>query len=106
MSFSIEIDPVFSKAFKKLFKKYPSFPSDLKGLIEELKENAFLGTSLGGNVRKIRLAVKSKGKGKSGGARIITYALVVDQIVILLTAYDKSNVETVTEAELKQIVSR
>ena len=106
MAYKVEIDPVFSKAFKKLSKKYPSFPSDLKALIEELKENAFLGTSLGGNVRKIRLAIKSKGKGKSGGSRVITYVLVVDQVVILLTAYDKSKVETVTATELKNIVSR
>ncbi len=63
----IEIDPVFTRAYKKLVKKYPSFPGDLKGLVEDLKQNAHLGVSLGGNVRKIRLAIKSKGKGKSGG---------------------------------------
>lgn len=102
----IEIDPVFTKAYKKLAKKYPSFPNDLKGLVEDLKQNAFLGVSLGGNVRKIRLAIRSKGKGKSGGARVITYVLVVDKLVILLTAYDKSSLETVTDAELKKIVSR
>jgi hypothetical protein len=102
----IEIDPVFTKAYKKLAKKYPSFPRDLKGLVEDLKQNALLGVSLGGNVRKIRLAIKSKGKGKSGGARVITYALVVDKVVILMTAYDKSSIEHVTDAELKMIASR
>lgn len=102
----IEIDPVFTKAFKKLAKKYPSFPNDLKRLVEDLKQDAILGISLGGNVRKIRLAIKSKGKGKSGGVRVITYVLILDEIVILLTAYDKSSVETVTAAELKKIVAR
>lgn len=106
MANRVEVDAVFAKAYKKLAKKYPSFPDDLRQLVEELKENALLGISLGGNVRKIRLAIKSKGRGKSGGARVITYVLVIDKLVILLTAYDKSDIETVTDAELKRIVSR
>jgi len=54
-------------------KRYKSFPNDLQKLVDELKENAALGTSLGGNVYKIRLAISSKNKGKSGGARGISY---------------------------------
>jgi len=75
-------------------------------LIKELKRDALLGVSLGGNVRKIRLAIKSKGKGKSGGARVITYVMILDKVVILLTAYDKSSMATITDAELKKIVSK
>lgn len=106
MANKVEVDPAFAKAYKKLSKKYPSFHSDLSELVEELKQNALLGVSLGGNLRKIRLAVKSKGKGKSGGARVITYVIVVESLVILLTAYDKSSVETVTDEELNKIASR
>ena len=48
-------------------------------LFEELSENPILGTSLGDNCYKVRVAIKSKGKGKSGGARVITYIITADK---------------------------
>jgi hypothetical protein len=48
------------------------------------------GTSLGHNAYKIRLAVRSKGKGKSGGMRIITFVISRQREVYLLWIYDKS----------------
>ena len=74
----------FAKSAKKLAKKYRSFTADLRKLIDELEANALIGTSLGGNLRKIRLSIKSKRKGKSGGARVITYVILVEETVFLL----------------------
>lgn len=88
---TIKLSLIFRKEFKKLAKKYRSLPFDLERLIESIQENPIQGTDLGNKLRKIRLAITSKGKGKSGGARIITYAITVreDGIeVTLLTIYD------------------
>ena len=64
--------PNFDKEAKALLKKYPSLPDDLELLFESLQHNPVQGTSLGNDCYKIRLAIRSKGKGKSGGARVIT----------------------------------
>jgi len=76
MSYNIIATPEFLKEAKKLGKKYRSLKEDLAVLIEELQQNPTLGTALADNCYKIRLAIKSKGKGKSGGARVITHLLL------------------------------
>ena len=55
-------------------------------------------------VIKIRFAIKSKGKGKSGGARLITFVQIVGERIYLLSVYDKGERETVTDAFLKQLL--
>jgi mRNA-degrading endonuclease RelE of RelBE toxin-antitoxin system len=65
----------FERQAKRLLKKYPSLKKEIIHLEENLSENPKLGTSLGNNFYKIRLAIKSKGKGKSGGARVITFLI-------------------------------
>lgn len=65
------------------------------------------GVDLGRNLRKVRMAITAKGKGKSGGARVITYTLLVaevDSALMLLTIYDKSEKENITDAELMEIM--
>jgi len=94
----------FQKQAKKLAKRYKSFPQDLQKLVDELKENASPGTSLGGNVYKIRLAISSKNKGKSGGARVISYVYQIAEIVYLLSIYDKSETENISDNELKRLI--
>lgn len=79
----------------------------MQTLLAELKDNPYTGTDLGNNLRKIRLAIKSKGKGKSGGARVITYTLTVKDNridVTLLTIYDKSDRENIPAHELLDIL--
>ena len=66
----------------------------------ELTENPIKGTSLGNGFYKIRLAIKSKGKGKSGGARIITYVKIIATTVYLVSIYDKSEQSDISENEL------
>ena len=65
--------------------------------------NPFIGTSLGKNFYKIRLSIRSKGKGKSGGARVITCVKILATTVYLASIYDKSEKENITDKELKEL---
>lgn len=103
MSYNISSIPLFDKQAKRLAKKYPSLKKNLAELIETLIENPEQGTTLGNNFYKIRLAITSKGKGKSGGARVITYVKVTATTVFLTFIYDKSEKDTITDKELEQI---
>lgn len=104
MNYNIKSISVFERQVKKLIKKYPSLKLELINLINSLKENPSQGTSIGKNCFKIRIAIKSKGKGKSGGARVITYLQVSETTVFLLSIYDKSDKETLTSKELKELL--
>ena len=77
---------------------------ELKELVEELKEYPETGVHLGNNVYKIRLAIASKNKGKSGGARVITYLKTEDGKIYLLTIYDKGERTTISDSEILQIL--
>lgn len=104
MSYNVKSIEVFERQAKKLVKKYPSLKSELLALIQKLKQDPSQGTSLGKNCYKIRLAIKSKGKGKSGGARVITHIVVSDSSVFLLSIFDKSDKESLTDKELKELL--
>ena len=62
--------PEFERRAKALAKKYRSFVDDYNTFLDELERNPFSGTPLGGNTYKHRMAIASKGKGKSGGAAL------------------------------------
>ena len=99
--------PPFDRAAKRLAKRYKSLKDDLSQLINELRANPQMGTDLGNGFRKIRMAVKSKGKGKSGGARIITFTLILSQedtTIALLYLYDKSERSNITDKELETLM--
>ena len=104
MSFSVIPSDKFKKEAKRLAKKYPSLKEELAELNDTLTSNPDTGTPLGNETYKIRLAIKSKGKGKSGGGRIITYVVKDNKEVYLLTIYDKSEFENVDEKTLKSII--
>ena len=104
MSFDILITRQFERKFKTLAKKYRSLPSDLSTLIMELEINPQTGDEILKDCFKIRLAIQSKGKGKSAGARIITFVQIVDQTVFLLDIYDKSEKENISNKELKELI--
>jgi mRNA-degrading endonuclease RelE of RelBE toxin-antitoxin system len=111
--------PEFNRRFRWLAKKYRSLPADYLTLSKELKENPFQGDSLGGGVRKVRMAIRSKGKGKSGGSRVLTLTVLVSGIgdqteanvttvdadVTLLTIYDKEEIDNVSDNYIKWLVS-
>ena len=99
--------PEFNRRFKRLAKKYRSLALDYLTLSESLKNNPFQGDDLGGGVRKVRMAISSKGKGKSGGARVLTLNVLVDENanVTLLTIYDKNEIDNVSDEYLSWLIS-
>src|SRR5438477_6550556 len=99
----ISTDP-FEREVKRLSRKYPSLKTDLQTLFGQLEENPLVGSPLGKNCYKIRLAIKSKGKGKSGGGRIITFVQIRNEKVFLVTLYDKGEKGTVSDDELEQLL--
>ena len=102
MKHSVIPSEKFKKEFKRLSKKYPSLKAELLELNAELQENPTHGTALGNNTYKIRLAIK--GKGKSGGSRVITYVISENEEVYLLTMYDKSEFDTIDDKSIEQII--
>lgn len=104
MSFEIIPTETFERKLKKLAKKHKSLKNDLANLVLELSENPMLGTSLGKECYKIRLRIESKGKGKSGGARLITFVRIVKEIVFLIDIYDKAEQTTISNEKLKEFI--
>ena len=104
MKYKVIPVPKFKKEAKRLIKKFPSLKSELFNLNELLQKEPKSGTSLGFDTYKVRVAIKSKGKGKSGGARVITYFISEDQSIYLLTIYDKSELDAIDERVLRKII--
>jgi mRNA-degrading endonuclease RelE of RelBE toxin-antitoxin system len=104
MSYSIKSISVFEKQVKRLLKKYPSLKADLLELIFTLKENPEYGKPIGKGCYKVRIAIKSKGKGKSGGARVITNFIITDHIIYLISIYDKSEKANISDKELTELL--
>lgn len=104
MGYEIIPTPRFKKEAKRLLKKYKSLKQELTELETSLQNDPEQGTSLGNQAFKIRLAMKSKGKGKRGGSRVITYVVTKNMEVYLLTIYDKAEIDTVTDKMLSQYI--
>ncbi|BAU54196.1 type II toxin-antitoxin system RelE/ParE family toxin [Mucilaginibacter gotjawali] len=104
MSYSIIPTEKFKKEAKRLIKKYPSLRSELAAINEDLLKHPELGSPLGSNTYKVRVAIKSKGKGKSGGARVITYVITKNKEIYLLTIYDKAELDSIDDKALKSII--
>ena len=106
MSYNILYTPEFSKEIKRLLKKYPSFKKDFSLLLQSLQQHPLQGFSLGNNFYKIRLAISGKMSGKSGGARIISFVKIIDEEIILISLYDKSLKETLSDKEIKERLNK
>lgn len=104
MSYEVKTIAVFEKQAKRLIKKYGSLKNELTALVQELKEKPETGTSLGKNCYKIRLFVAAKGKGKRGGARIITNVVITHKTVYLLSVYDKSEIGNISDKQLSELL--
>lgn len=98
--------PEFKREFKRLAKKQFSLNDDMLELVEELQKNPTIGTPLGNNAYKIRLAISSKNKGKSSGARVITYFITEDNELYLLSIYDKAEQENISEKAIKSLINK
>lgn len=104
MSYKVKTIVVFERQAKRLIKKYPSLKTELRELTAQLKEKPTQGTPIGNDCRKIRLAIASKGKGKSGGARVIIHVIFKADTVYLLAIYDKSDIENLSDKEVLGLV--
>lgn len=104
MSYKIELTDNFKKEAKKLIKKYASLRTEIAELGKELAENPTTGTPLGNDVYKTRLAIASKNKGKSGGARVIYFVKIIDETVFLLSIYNKGEKDTISDKEIEELL--
>ena len=104
MSYNIIPTHRFEKELKRLVKKYPSLKNEFAGFIQHILTKPTLGTPIGNHCYKIRMAIASKGKGKSGGARAISYVYIETETVYLLTIYDKNEKEDLKPNELKEMI--
>lgn len=100
--------PLFDKAIKHLSKRYKSLGKDLRNLREELQANPHAGIDLGRGLHKVRMAISDKGKGKSHGARVITYTEAIISVnegsLTLLYIYDKAERENISDKELQELL--
>lgn len=106
MSYKVKTLASFEKQAKRLIKKYPSLKNELLELVHTLQKNPEQGTALGNHCYKIRLAIASKGKGKSGGARIITHVVIKETIVYLIAVYDKSEISNLSASDLEYLLEQ
>ena len=106
---SLEFVPsdYFATELKRLAKRYRGLADDYETFLDSLKENPLQGTEIAPKIRKIRMPITAKGRGKSGGARIITYnALVAEQEgkIYLLLIYDKADASNIKMNVVKEII--
>lgn len=106
MNYKVLTIPPFDRQLKRLAKKYPSLKKEISDLFDLLEMDPKHGQALGESCYKIRLSVASKGKGKSGGARIITHFVIDHKSVYLLSIYDKSERENISDSELENLLSQ
>lgn len=107
MNFEIVRSDYFTSEFKRLAKRYRGLADDYKDFIDSLRENPLQGTEIAPNVRKIRMTINAKGRGKSGGARVITFNALVSEsegVIALLLIYDKSDASNIKMNVLKEII--
>jgi mRNA-degrading endonuclease RelE of RelBE toxin-antitoxin system len=105
VNYKVESTANFSKELKNLAKKYRSLPKDVEALVSQLEQTPEIGTPIGHHCYKIRLAIKSKGLGKSGGARVITHIYLTQKSVYLLSIYDKSKQASISDDEVLRLVA-
>ena len=115
MEYRIKTSKAFDREIKRLSKRYHSMADDYERLLNEIEGNPHLGTDLGGGLRKIRMAITSKrmaitskGRGKSGGARVITFTVVVsvaEAEINLLYIYDKAERSSISKKEIAQLIA-
>jgi hypothetical protein len=106
MKFQVNLTPDFEVQFKRLAKKYRSLPKDLSQLVDSLTQNPDQGLALGHNVYKIRLAITSEGKGKSGGARVITFVIKHESELYLVAIFDKGEVDSLSKSQITDLLKR
>ena len=106
MSYVISRHRDFDVSIKRLAKRYRSMADDYARLLDSLEDNPFQGVELSPGIRKIRMAIGSKGRGKSGSARVITANAIIAEHegrIALLTIYDKADASSVKLNVIKEM---
>lgn len=109
MDYKIIARKTFIKGIKQLSKRYASITDDYERLLNKLKNTPQLGTSLGGGLRKIRMPITSKGRGKSGGARVITFTVIIsvnEAEINLIAIYDKADRCSISKEEIEILLEK
>lgn len=105
MNYEVILSARFKRTSKRLAKKYRSYKLGLADVIDSLEVNPIQGSSLGQGCYKLRMAIRSKGAGKWGGARVITYVVTEDEKVVLLIIYDKKDKTDLEPGELDELMN-
>ena len=63
-----------------------------------------MGTPLGNDIYKIRLAISSKNKGKSGGARVLSFVQIIDTTVLVFSIYNKGDIDNISDKEIQNLI--
>ncbi|AQG79136.1 type II toxin-antitoxin system RelE family toxin [Spirosoma montaniterrae] len=105
MMYRVDSIEHFEREAKRLKKKFPSLKEEINRLIDSLEKDPFQGAAMRDGFYKIRLGIKSKGKGKRGGARVITCVKVVAETVFLVSIYDKSEQSDIADSELTRLLT-
>jgi mRNA-degrading endonuclease RelE of RelBE toxin-antitoxin system len=109
MNYEVIATVDFERHLRRLSKKYSSMLKDYAKFLEELLANPEMGDKLDGNTRKVRMAIASKNKGKSGGARVITCHVLINienTKIYLLTIYDKGEQDSISSKEIEMLKQR
>lgn len=104
MNYKVEVTSKFKKQARHLQRKYPSLKQELVILFDSLTIEPKQGIPIGHECYKIRLSIESKGKGKSGGARVITHIHITDTTVYLVTIFDKSAQANISDKEIVSLI--
>lgn len=109
MNCRISTTEIFERSLKRLAKRYKSIKDDFATLLKSLHENPLQGVDLGSGLHKVRMSISAKGKGKRGGARVITYKIFQEEDDIeirLVDIYDKSQCESLSDKEIQTILKK
>ena len=109
MDYKIIARKTFIKGIKQLSKRYASITDDYERLLNKLENTPQLGTSLGGGLRKIRMPITSKGRDKSGGARVITFTVIIsvnEAEINLIAIYDKADRCSISKEEIEILIEK
>lgn len=96
----------FRETVQAVEEKYPSLSTDLLQLTKQLETDPNQGNALGKSCYKVRMSISSKKQGKSGGARVITFAKLVDETVFLLSIYDKAEQADLPPGDLDRLLAQ
>ena len=105
MSYRVETIENFEREARRLTKKYRSLKTEVSELIDDQEQNPVGGVAMRDGFYKIRLGIRSKGKGKRGGVRVITCVRVVAETVYLVSIYDKSEQTDISNETLDRLLT-